>query len=246
MNQQAYECRRCGECCRLGGPSLTARDAALLREGRFALRHLCTLRAGQWIRDDDAGRVLSGATLSEIPGFLPLAREVVKFRGSGDAAHPWQCLFFAVRDGTAACTVYDDRPEQCRALSCGDPASLLALLRGATADRRSLLRDCLSGPDAALRLELVEAHDALCPAAEHAALQYRARLPYGPDIPAADVAAARRDALRRLEEMQRRDDAFRALCVERGAAAGDELPFLLGLPLRSLPLPVRRPEPAAM
>ena len=35
--------------------------------------------------------------------------------------------------------------------------------------------------------------------------------------------------------MERYDAAFRRLCVERGALAEAELPFLLGQPLRDLP-----------
>lgn len=223
-------CHRCGECCRLGGPSLTVRDEMLVRKGCFGPHQLCTLRAGQWIRDDEAGRVLTGATQSDAPGFLPLTREVIKFRGGGDAAHPWQCLFFALRNGQGACTVYEHRPEQCRTLFCAESAPLLDLLRGELTDRRSLLQ-CLplSAAAVTLRLELMEAHEDLCPAAAYAALQRRAHLAGGP--------AARQEAQQRLEELRRRDDAFRSLCVERRAAAAEELPFLLGLPLRSLPLP---------
>lgn len=234
----SHHCRRCGECCRLGGPSLTVRDEILVREGRFGPRHLCALRAGQWIRDDEAGRVLAGAAPSDAPGFLPLSRELVKFRGGGDPARPWQCLFFVAQDGLGACAVYEHRPEQCRALFCEDTASLLALLRGALTDRRSLLQ-CLplSAGAAALRLELMETYDALCPADGYASLQRQARLAYSPETSASVVAEARSDARRRLEEMRRRDDAFRSLCVERGAADAEELPFLLGLPLRSLPDP---------
>lgn len=236
--KQPYRCRRCGECCRLGGPSLTARDVTLVREGHFSPRHLCTLRAGEWIRDDEAGRALTGATPSGTPGFLSLTREAVKLRGYGHAAHPWQCLFFAVRDGQGTCTVYEARPEQCRALFCGDTVPLLELLRDVLADRRSLLQ-CLplSASDVALRLELMEAHDELCPAAGYAALQRRTRLAYSPEKPTADVAAARKEAQRAMEEMRRRDDAFRALCVNRGAVSAEELPFLLGQALRSLPMP---------
>ncbi len=35
--------------------------------------------------------------------------------------------------------------------------------------------------------------------------------------------------------MERYDAAFRRLCVERGALAEAQLPFLLGRPLRDLP-----------
>ena len=240
--EQPHPCRRCGTCCRLGGPSLTVGDEALVRRGRLEARHLCTLRAGQWIRDDGAGRALTGlppdATPSGPPGFLSLPREAVKIRGTGGAAHPWQCHFFAARDGRGSCVIYDSRPEQCRALSCADAAPLLGILRDALADRRSLLR-CLplSSAATALRLELLQAHEALCPAEAYAALQRRARRACEPGVPAAVVAAAREDARREMEEMRRRDDAFRALCVERGAAGAEELPFLLGQPLRSLPAP---------
>lgn len=237
--KQASECRRCGKCCRLGGPSLTAGDEMLVREGTLAPQHLVTLRAGQWIRNDAAGRTLSST--AEDPGapFLPLGRELVKL----DSTHardesPWQCLFFDMQERTGTCAIYAQRPEQCRILFCDDTAPLLALLQGELADRRTVLSwQALPATAEALRLEIMEAHDALCPSAAYAALQQQVLHAYSPSTSTAEVAAMRRQARQQMEEMQRRDTAFRSLCVERRATTAEELPFLLGLPLRSWPMP---------
>jgi hypothetical protein len=57
-------CRRCGRCCRLGGPALHAADLPLLRSGRLALADLVTLRRGEGVTDNVTGRV--GPTPAEL------------------------------------------------------------------------------------------------------------------------------------------------------------------------------------
>ena len=63
-------CKRCGQCCRLGGPVLHRDDVSLLdlldapaKEGvAFGLADLVTLREGELVRDDVIG------TLSPLEG----------------------------------------------------------------------------------------------------------------------------------------------------------------------------------
>jgi len=43
-------CLRCGECCRLGSPSLHLEDAGLLARGLISTRQLYTLRRGEPVR----------------------------------------------------------------------------------------------------------------------------------------------------------------------------------------------------
>ena len=101
---------------------------------------------------------------------------------------------------------------------CPYTPPLEALLRDVPAlDRRAAIA-LLPLPDAQRRLweELVQAHEEACDVRQYFVLL---------DMGDREAAAA----------MERYDAAFRRLCVERGALAEAELPFLLGQPLRDLP-----------
>lgn len=102
-------CRRCGRCCRLGGPALHAADLPLVRDGRLGPRHLVTLRRGQGVTDNVTGTV------------GPSAEELVKLRPKpGGRA----CMFY---HEPPACAIHEASPVECRALFCDDPAALAAL-----------------------------------------------------------------------------------------------------------------------
>jgi Fe-S-cluster containining protein len=102
-------CRRCGRCCRLGGPALHVADLPLVRAGRLPLAALVTLRRGEPVADNVAGRV------------GPSPAELVKLRPApGGRA----CLYY--RD-PPACAVHDASPLECRTLFCDAPEALAAL-----------------------------------------------------------------------------------------------------------------------
>ena len=121
-------CKRCGQCCRLGGPVLHRDDLSLLdrldapAKGTvpFGMADLVTLRTGELVRDDVIGTL------------TPLESECVKLapaRGRTD----WECRFLvrmpgAVPGRDAGCGIYDRRPAQCRALSCSEKEATEALL----------------------------------------------------------------------------------------------------------------------
>ncbi|MHC1791391.1 YkgJ family cysteine cluster protein [Solidesulfovibrio sp.] len=102
-------CRRCGRCCRLGGPALHHDDLPAIRDGRIRPEHCLTLRRGETVTDNVAG------------GVGPLPVELVKLRPvPGGRA----CLFY---HDPPACAIHDTRPVECRTLSCDAPATLAAL-----------------------------------------------------------------------------------------------------------------------
>ena len=102
-------CRRCGRCCRLGGPALHTGDLALVRDGRLGPAQLVTLRRGQGVTDNVTGTV------------GPSPDELVKVRPvPGGRA----CSLY--RD-PPACAIHDASPVECQALFCDDPARLAAL-----------------------------------------------------------------------------------------------------------------------
>ena len=221
------ECRRCGQCCRLGGPTLMREDADLLLSGVLPLSALVCLRRGEWARHDGS----RGTTALAAPGpdsLAPLAREMLKIAGTGIAPHPWQCPSLHEAAGQAACAIHNRRPRQCRALFCEAPQAVEELLATGDFLSRAELFARLAAREARASLwrELADAHEEACPAADY--LTLCAAL-----ATHADAAAVRRD----LAQMERYDDAFRQLCLERGALEAPLLPLVLGRPLRDLPRP---------
>lgn len=221
------ECRRCGQCCRLGGPTLMRGDADRLLDGSLPLSALVCLRRGEWARHDGS----RGTTADAAPcdgNLAPLARELLKIAGAGVGPHPWQCPYLRETAGQTACAIHESRPLQCRALFCEAPQAVEELLAtGELLSRAELLaRLAPVEPRAPLWQELAEAHEEACPAGGYFRLwQDLATTP--------DVAAVRRE----LAELERYDTAFRQLCVERGALEPALLPLVLGRPLRDLSRP---------
>ncbi len=134
-------CRRCGTCCRKGGPTLHMSDAALLEH--IPVSSLVCLRRGEPAFDPRTG------------GNQPLRQELLKIRGKHGN---WECMYF--RSSDSACLAYEHRPVECRALSCEDPSEVLAVM-----DMPPLSRGDIVPAGTALR-DLIEEHERLFPVAE--------------------------------------------------------------------------------
>ncbi len=105
------DCRRCGTCCRNGGPALHREDIALLRRGSISHADLITIRIGEPAYSPLVDRV------------EPSAFELVKVAGT---AASWTCRFFSAADNR--CLIYENRPLECRLLNCREPEPLLAVI----------------------------------------------------------------------------------------------------------------------
>lgn len=199
-------CRRCGTCCRKGGPALHVQDQHLFEgPGALSLAMVVTLRAGEQAYDQPRGRL------------LPLAAEVLKLRGSHSAngdwlsgGNGWTCALLEQPDN--ACALYARRPAECRALSCQDPDALSAMYE---ADRLT-------------RAHLLPAgHGLFAVIAEHDALVSPARI-----APLADaLRAGGQDALDAQDELTRMaltDRAFRTGLSERANIGPEFHEFFLG------------------
>lgn len=114
-------CRRCGACCRQGGPALHGEDRALIDSGALARRDLVAIRAGEPAFDQRQGRV------------APAAREFLKLAG---ARGSWSCTFYHSDRG---CGIYAHRPLECRLLLCRDTGPLEAVMGRDLLSRRELL-----------------------------------------------------------------------------------------------------------
>jgi len=138
-NPSHQTCRKCGTCCRKGGPALHREDRRLVMEGRIPAEALYTIRAGEPVQDNVAGQRAYAQG------------DIIKIKGSGD---DWCCRF--LEDDTARCTIYDYRPVECRTLQCWDTRAIEALY-----DKDRLTRQDLLGDVAGL-WELIEDHDRRC------------------------------------------------------------------------------------
>jgi len=135
-------CRRCGLCCRQGGPALHGPDLALLRAGLLLPDDLITIRRGE----------LAIELLAATPE--PVAREFLKLAGQSGG---WCCKFFD--EAASGCRRYSHRPMACGLLDCTDTGPLLAI-----AGQDLLTRfDCLEADDPLMALMREHEQDCPCP-----------------------------------------------------------------------------------
>lgn len=202
----AEHCRRCGTCCLKGGPVLHRADLALVRQGHLPLRDLMTICPGEPVHDNVRSRIRH------------TDRDLIKIKShSGSSA----CRYYnAVQ---CACTIYDRRPVQCRALKCWDTAAIEDLY-----DQDRLSRKDLLGEIPGL-WDLVDTHMRRC---DHQANVRRAKQIHA----AAEGWQAAEQAL--LESI-RFDQSLRDLIHAQGRPDPALLPFLLGRPLIQRLIPLR-------
>jgi Fe-S-cluster containining protein len=115
-------CRRCGECCQRGGPALHAVDRPLVEKGLIPAACLYTIRPGEPVRDNVAGRL----TFAEA--------DIIKIKGTADE---WTCCFLAPNG--QGCRIHANRPEECRQMQCWDTRAIEALYRQDRITRKDLL-----------------------------------------------------------------------------------------------------------
>jgi Fe-S-cluster containining protein len=117
------QCRRCGTCCRKGGPALHVEDQDLVEKGHIALGELLTFREGELVYDNVAGRIVAAAT------------DIIKVTTASD--HDRGCCFYEA--GKSACAIYTCRPIECRSLQCWDPGKVMHIYSRDRLTRRHLL-----------------------------------------------------------------------------------------------------------
>ncbi len=184
-------CIRCGRCCLSGGPALLAGEGGLIEPGGPLHGRVYTLRAGEPVMDVRRG------------GVRVIRRERIKTQEIEGA-----CVFYRADEG---CTIYEDRPEQCRRLECWNPDSSAEASRGPFLDRRR----ALAGRQTSLAY--LAAHQARCPAEAV--------------LPLAEQAIGDAEARRRLADMVGFDLHVRQFALDRGDLKSEELNLVLGRPL---------------
>lgn len=133
------ECRRCGTCCKKGGPSFHLEDKVLVENGIILSKHLYTIRKGELSFDNVKGCI------------LPASSDIIKIKGRKGS---WTCVFFDGKNNE--CTIYDTRPMECRVLKCWDTREIEKIY----AKNRLTRKDLISSIEGLW--DLVEEHQNQC------------------------------------------------------------------------------------
>ncbi|MFC1577920.1 YkgJ family cysteine cluster protein [Thermodesulfobacteriota bacterium] len=190
-------CRRCGTCCEKGGPGFHQEDRMLIEKGRIPLKYLYTIRKGEFAYDNVNGRL------------MPVDSDIIKIKEKEDT---WTCIFFDEQN--RGCSIYNDRPLECRTLKCWDTVELEKMYA-----KHRLTRDDLISEVEGL-WDLINDHQARCDYEKIINLIN-------------DFDGPRKDrARKKLMEIIQYDAEFRKLVVEKGGLDAAMLDFLFGRPLR--------------
>ena len=115
------ECKKCGDCCRQGGPALHKRDIDLVRDGKMPISTLITIKKGELTHNPLTGVV------------QPAGVELVKITGKGQQ---WECCYYDEQKG---CTIYKNRPQACVLLKCWDTKDVFNIVEKETLSRFDIL-----------------------------------------------------------------------------------------------------------
>ena len=133
------KCRRCGTCCKKGGPCFHLEDKGLIENGVILSKHLYTIRKGEPSFDNVKGSL------------SPAATDIIKIKGRNGS---WTCVFFDEKN--TECTIYDTRPLECRVLKCWDTREIEKIYAEDRLTRKDLISD-IEG-----LWDLVEGHQKQC------------------------------------------------------------------------------------
>ena len=122
--QDRQECQQCGTCCTSGGPALHSEDLHLVLNGGLPLAQLITIRAGEIAHNPLTNSL------------QPVKKELVKISGVGKQ---WNCCYFDPEE--KGCTIYDKRPQACKALKCWDTTEVEELIEQDTISRFDIIDD---------------------------------------------------------------------------------------------------------
>jgi Fe-S-cluster containining protein len=138
-NIQIKKCKRCGTCCKKGGPSFHLEDKVLIEKGVILSRHLYTIREGELAYDNVMGSL------------QPVSTDTIKIKGQRDS---WTCIFFEAQGNK--CKIYENRPVECRVLKCWNTADIEKLY----SENRLTRKDLISEVEGLW--DLVEDHQKRC------------------------------------------------------------------------------------
>jgi len=115
-------CKRCGTCCKKGGPSFHMEDRRLIDKGLIPGSDVFTIRKGEPALENVQDRLIATNT------------DIIKIKGKSGS---WECRYYNSRN--RGCLIYENRPKECRALDCENTGPIEALYTAPHLTRRDLL-----------------------------------------------------------------------------------------------------------
>ena len=189
-------CTRCGTCCQKGGPGFHLEDRLLIEKGVIPSRCLFTIREGELAYDNVKGCL------------MPMDSDIIKIKGKDDT---WTCIFFDEKNKD--CSIYSDRPLECRNLKCWDTRDLEKMYTSDRLTRKDLISEVEGLWD------LIKDHQERC---DYANIQQLIK-----DLDGSKTGNAQRE----LAAIIRFDLEIRDLVVAKAGMDADMLEFLFGRPL---------------
>lgn len=196
VTNERTHCIRCGECCLGSSPTLQIADVSLVYDGFIERRNLYTIRLGELVWDNIRGELR--VTDKEIIKI----KEKEKKDGKG-------CIYYDEK--AKACTLYEYRPIQCKALACWDESEFMRVYAKPKADRRNIIRDKIV-------LGLMNEHDKRCSYSEL-------------DKCVRQIEQEGEEAIGRILEALRFDQHIRTFTSKKLGIDSSEMDFLFGRPL---------------
>ncbi len=194
VTNERTHCIRCGECCLGSSPTLQIADVSLVYDGFIERGNLYTIRLGELVRDNIRGELR--VTEKEIIKI----KEKEKNRG---------CIYYDEK--AKACTIYEYRPIQCKALACWDENEFMRVYARPKVDRRDIIRDKIV-------LGLMNEHDKRCSYSEL-------------DKCVSQIKKEGEEAVGKILEILRFDHHIRAFTSKKLGIDLSEMGFLFGRPL---------------
>jgi Fe-S-cluster containining protein len=196
MSKIITQCIRCGTCCKKGGPSFHLEDKMLIEKGIILSKYLYTIREGELFYDN----------VKE--SFLTAVSDIIKIKGQKDS---WTCIFFNEEENE--CTIYDNRPLECRVLKCWDTREIEQIYSKNRLTRKDLILT-IEG-----LWDLVEDHQKRC--------SYE-KLSLFIDILKKDK---KDKALKGILDIIKYDAQIRKLVVQKGGLDPEMTDFIFGRPI---------------
>jgi len=196
MSKVITECTRCGTCCKKGGPCFHLEDKMLIEKGIILSKYLYTIRQGELCYDN-----VKEST-------LPATSDILKIKGQKDSM---TCMFFNEKENE--CTIYDNRPLECRALKCWDTREIEKIYSKNRLTRKDLI-STIEG-----LWDLIEDHQNRC--------SYEMLKHFIDGL----NKAKKDDVLNGIFEIIKFDAQIRELVVQKGGLDPDMTDFIFGRPI---------------
>ncbi len=187
-------CIRCGKCCSESSPSLMKTDMSLFVSGVLSHENTYTIRDGEWVRSKGDGNIYESFV------------ELIKIKDKDGTS---VCLFYKDNEG---CSIYENRPSQCRAYKCWTPENLMSGL-----EEKALKRSDIFG-SIDLLMEAIGKHEEKCSCKKLSDAFDR-------------LAEGREDAVEDIMDMLQYDTYIRPFLEEKFNIPPTAMGLILGRPL---------------